>query len=202
MSDDIDDFIEKMKKFFNFNSDIVDMDFFLFPTDNPDMEMDPEEIKSKGFKVSYHYDSKMDKPEIKIEGDMDKKNIKDIMKNFNIDKIPQFNKLGFSSKNNELDASELSLEPTNHTHGLHVLEPFAERNDFDNFSEIVLEMPGMNRDDIFLHLNKSGKKLTITAHNSERRYYKSIDLPFKSSNDHIDVDVNNGVVILKVMKQE
>ncbi len=201
MSDDVDDFIEKMKKFFNFNSDIVDMDFFLFPTDNPEEEFDPETIKSKGFKVSYHFDSKMDKPEIKIEGNVDDKKIIDILKNFDFNKIPEMNKLAFSPKPSELDASEFTLEPAEHTHGLHVQEPYSERNDFDNFTEILLEVPGIEKEDIFLHFDKTGKTLTITAHNSDRRYFKNIELPFKSSLEKVSLEVNNGIAILKVMKQ-
>jgi HSP20 family molecular chaperone IbpA len=201
LSDDIDDFFEKMKKFFNFNADPVDLDFYLFPTDKPEMEFNPEEIKSKGFKVSYHYDSGMDKPEIKIDGDIDENKLKDYLKNFDFNKVPELHKLHSLPKKEEIDASDLTLEPTEHKHGLHVLEPNIETNDFDNFIEFILELPGIEKKDIFLHFNKSGEKLTITAHNSERRYFKSLDLPFKSSLEDVSFEVNNGIAVLKVMKQ-
>ena len=201
MSDDIDDFIEKMKRFFNFNSDIVDMDFFLFPTGNPEVNFNPDETKSKAFKVSYHYDSSMDQPEIKIEGDIDDNKLNDYLKNLNLDKHPQFKKLGLTPQTGTLDASELSLEPFKKETVINELDPYTEINDFENFSEILLELSGIEEKDISLNINEDGDRLTIIADDSIRRYYKSIELPFKTSLDDIHLDFNNGIAIVKVMRQ-
>ncbi len=193
-----------MKKFFNFNSDMFDMDFFILPTDQPEKDFDPEKVKKEGFKVSYHFDSSMDKPEIKLDGDLSEAKLAEYLKNIDFDKIPHEMRHIHNAlpKKEELDASDLYLEPKeeDHEHDLHVLEPYSEINDFDNFVEILLEVPGVDQEEIYVYFSENGEKITFTAHSANRRYFKSLDLPFESSSDHVSIEINNGIAFIKVMK--
>jgi len=194
-----------MKKMFNFNSDLMDIDFFLFPTDDPEAEFDPEKIKKNGVKISYHYERDMDKPEVKIEGDIDNEKLQEYFKMMNINdfkNVKKFKNFKFEPKKPELDAESLTLEPSSHTHGLKVLEPYTEVNDFDDFTEIILEVPGIeNEEEIYFDFDNHGKRLAITAHSPARRYHKVIDLPFPSSKEDISLKLNNGIADLKVVRQ-
>ena len=71
MAHDFDDMVDKIRKFFNFNSDTFDVDFLVFPEATEDLNLKFGDEDVEGFKVSYHFETGMEKPEIKIEGDFD-----------------------------------------------------------------------------------------------------------------------------------
>ena len=48
MSDDYDDILDEIRKFFKFDSNMFDADFFIFPESEIDLDFDKK--KSKGFK--------------------------------------------------------------------------------------------------------------------------------------------------------
>ena len=87
--DDYDDIIDQLKKFFNFDSKLFDMDFFIFP--EMSKQLDPKRKRSKGYKISYHFETGMDEPEIKIEGDIDEKELNQYLKGYDFGKDPRFN---------------------------------------------------------------------------------------------------------------
>ena len=68
--DDYNDFIERIKEYLKNAKGIVDFDIFFMDEPNTDGKLRPD---SKGFKVSYHFEPGMDKPEVKIEGDFNPK---------------------------------------------------------------------------------------------------------------------------------
>lgn len=206
MSDDIDDYddiFDELRKLIKFDSSLFDMEFFLFPESGFKKDLkDLNDLDQKGYKVSYHFEKGMDKPDIKIEGDIDENKLRDYLKKFNIDELPHMNKSMKSNKtsNTVYDANDLSLEPCDRNDPSCVVEPYTEINDFEDSSEIIIEIPGINQDEILVNFHDEGRKLTVSAQNEKRNYVKQIQLPFKSSMDHYTIEVNNGIAILKVKR--
>lgn len=200
VSDDYDDIIDEISKLFKLTSDLMNVDFIIFS--ESDKDLDPNKKNTKGIKISYHYESGMNEPDIKIEGDMDEKEIREYLTKYNIRKHPIFKNLTSSSSIREIDANELSLETCKHNDEPCVFEPYTEINDFDDFSEIFLEVPGIEKEDIILSFTENGRKLSFSARGKNRNYLKNIYLPFKSSIDDYTLEVNNGIATLKVMRKK
>jgi HSP20 family molecular chaperone IbpA len=196
VSEDVDDIFEKIRKYFKMNSDLFDMDFFVFPESN----FDDDNNEKKGFKISYHYDSKMDQPEIKIEEDIDEEKLKKYFENHNIEPDSRFEKIFPPKNNNEIDAIELSLEPCNNKDSSCIIEPFNEINDADEYFEIVLEVPGIEQEDIVISLNDKDKNILFSTRNKKRNYQKLIEVPFKPTLKEYSLEVNNGLASLRFKK--
>lgn len=200
MRDEFDDFIDEIKKHFNLNTDIFDKDFLFLPESDFNLEKKLDNKKVKGFKISYHFETGMDKPEIKIEGNIDNKKIREFLKNTDLTKYPKLKDMFNLKSNKEIDASKLSLDYNEEDKDVYFLEPCTEIYDNKDFTEIVLEIPGMDKDDVNISFSDDGTKLTFNAENKNRKYIKSLQLPFKSSNEYYELEVNNGIAILKVSK--
>ncbi len=199
MSDDIDDeFFDKIKKLFKINADVFDLDFFMFPESNndkdPNLNFDVEDVK--GFEVSYHYETGMDKPEIKIRGNIDKEKIQDFFKKYKFNFNPNNMQLRNPNKTGAINANELSLELFKESNDSQVVNPRVEINDRDDYSEIVIEVPGIEKKDVIVSFSGDRDKLTFSAENNGRKYFTSVYLPFKSSIDNYGLEVNNGIAIL------
>ncbi len=200
MSDDIDDFMKKVRRFFNIDTDKFDMDVFVLPEPlkEPHEYSDPK----KAFKVSYHYEKGMDKPEIKIDSNFDEKKLHEYLKNHNyIDKIK--GKLPLDPNIEKgINAEDLTLEDYIYDLPPEIQEPYIEINDFDDFTEIIMEIPGINREDISIHYNEEGNLMTFCAQNEDKNFFKDIPLPFRCSKDNTSIEINNGIIILKVWRSE
>ena len=200
VSDDYDDIIDEIRKFFKFNSNMFDADFFLFPESDPDLDFNNK--NTKGFKVSYHYESGMDKPEIKIEGDIDEKKLQEYLKNHNFEEDSGFKKIASPKSNGIIDASELSLDPNTHKDKSNMIEPYVEIIHFDEFLEVIIEVPGIIEDDIILNFDENERKLTFTAQNKNRNYLKYLYLPLDTSMEEHSLEVNNGIAILRFRRKQ
>lgn len=208
VDDDVEDFFEKIRKMFKLNSDMFDLDMFFLPEtmredlDNP--EAGKEENSPKGFKVSYHFDSKEDKPDIKIEGNLNKERIKEYFNKRGLTKNKELSDfLGLNKQVNDgpLDAEILSMDPNEHKSvRSDIIEPFTEVNDCETFSEIVLDVPGITRNDVILSMSEDGQSLVFSAKGDIKDYSKNIMLPFKSTMDDYKLEVNNGIAILRLLK--
>ena len=196
MSEDIDDLFDKIKEYFKLNSNLFDMDFFIFPESDSNVE----NVDKKGFKISYHYDSKLDKPEISIEGDFDEKKLREYFKDHKIKPDKKFDKIFNSQQNSEIDAIELSLEPCEGEKKTCIIEPSTEVNDSEKFHEIILEAPGIEERDILLSFDDKKKNILLSTKNKIRNYQKYITVPFKPSLKEYSLEVNNGIVILRFKK--
>ncbi|MFX0165488.1 MAG: Hsp20/alpha crystallin family protein [Promethearchaeota archaeon] len=201
MRDDFEDFINKIRKYFKLNSDMFDVDFLFIPESEINLGKRPNDERVKGFKISYHFESGMDKPEIKIEGNLEDKNIHEYLKNVDLSKDPKLQDLYNSQSKKEIDASKLSLETTQLKEGdfeTHIIEPYTEICDNEGLSEILIEIPGMAKDNVKIEFEDRGRKLVFTAENGKRSFMKSIPLPFKSSLMECEMEVNNGIAVIKV----
>ena len=197
-NDEYDDIIDRFRKFFKIDSDLFDVDFFFLPEQMKNLEFNSKNPNVKGFKVSYHFEKGMDKPEIRIEGDIDQEKLKEYLKGLNIEEAPHIKYVNKPNKPKLIDAKTLSIEPCEVGKSC-VVEPFSEVNDFGDYVEIILEVPGVESGHVILSLNENGRILKISAKNPLRSYEKEVRLPFKTSLDGHVLDVNNGIasIILK-----
>jgi len=209
MNDDYDDYkdfyediIEKFKKYFKIDPDLSDVDFLFIPEPIKDFDIDSQDPNIKGFKVSYHFESGMDKPEIRIEGDIDEKKMHEYLKEIKMQQNPRF-KLMRKDQNlgKEVDASMFSLEPCHDEEENCSFEPYSEILYFEDGVEIILEVPGVEKGHLILSLSNDGRKLKINAKNQIRNFEKEIKLPFKSSLDGHILNINNGIASIIIKKK-
>ena len=201
MSDEFDDFFDRIRKYFKLDSDMFDVDFLFLPDKSKNLARNPYDEKIKGFKVSYHFESGMEKPEIKIEGNLDDKKVREMLKNVDLAKAPHLSNIYKSTSSNVIDASKLSLvySPQNKARGNFLtVEPYSEICDAEASTEILIEIPGMNIENVEIIFRDGGKRLIFIAENKTRRYEKTIPLSFKSSERDYEIEVNNGIAIIKV----
>ena len=202
MPDEFDDIFDEIKKLFKLDSEIFDVDFLFIPESEKDLELKPQNKKIKGFKISYHFESGMEKPEIRIEGNIDDNKIRDYLKNVDLSKHPTLEKLINSKAITEIDASQLSLEFSEQNNNLSILEPFTEINNYKDYTEIVLDIPGMSEENVIIDIGEEGTSLLFNAENKVRRYTKNVNLPFKSSANDYEVEVKNGIAVIKVKRSD
>jgi HSP20 family molecular chaperone IbpA len=198
--DDFDDIIDRIKKHFKIDSDTFDVDFLFIPESEKGLDLNPKRNNMKGFKISYHFERGMEKPDIKIKGNIDKRQIRDYLKNIDVSKYPSLKKLFDFNSKQEIDVKNLSLDFNEHNIHLPVLEPNTEINDYSNYSEIVLDIPGMSRHDIKVDINDRGTELLFTAENKNRKYSKVITLPFKCTLENCEIEVKNGLAIIDIKR--
>jgi len=200
--DDYKEFLERIKKYLNIDSDIFDVDFFFLPEPNFDPNMNPKDENAKGFKVTYHFESGMNKPEIKIEGNFDEKKLQDYFKRLNITNYPQLNRLGQSGERQVIKVGNLSLEPYSEQEDSLTKEPYYEINLHEDFADIIIEAPGIEKGHIILSLNEDGRKLKISIEINFVNIEKEINLPFESTmEDHV-LEVNNGIISIIMRKKK
>ncbi|MFX1494113.1 MAG: Hsp20/alpha crystallin family protein [Promethearchaeota archaeon] len=198
--DDIDDFFERIKENFGLNWDKFDVDFLFLPGPSLDQTKSPKNKKGKGFKVTYHFEPGMDKPEIRIEGDFDQSKLQDYLKKLNLSKYSNFQQLPKTTKVKEINAIELQIEPTKNYDKIKIIEPYSELNEYEDFIEIILEVPGVEKGHFLLSLTEDGRNLKISAESQIRKFVKMIKLPFKCTMDDYSLDINNGIAILNLNK--
>ncbi|MFX1418596.1 MAG: hypothetical protein ACFE9N_06720 [Promethearchaeota archaeon] len=202
MPDEFDDFIDEIKKRFNLNSDMFDVDFLFIPESDSNPELNPFNRKIKSFKISYHFESGMEKPEIKIEGNIDDHKIREYLANVDLSKYPTLKKMFKTESIEEIDANKLSLDFSEQESNLSILEPHTEINDYKDYSEIILDIPGMSEEDIKIDISEGGTQLIFNAENKGRRYNKNIYLPFKTTTKSYELEVKNGLGIIIVKKPD
>ena len=202
MPDDYDEIIDIFKKMFNLESDNFEVDFLFIP--ESDIKLDPKRKESniKGFKISYHFETGMEKPEIKIEGKIDENKIRKHLKDIDLNAHPNLKKLIQSKIIEVFDADKLSLDNNQQKNDLDILTPYTEIIDKEDSSEFIFEIPGMEKDNVSIDFTEEGRKLIFSAEKRSRKYNKKISLPFKSSKTDYELEVNNGLAVLKVHKTE
>jgi HSP20 family molecular chaperone IbpA len=198
--DDYNEFLKRFKKFLNIDSDIFDVDFLFLPEPNfdPNNNLNDEDVK--GFKVTYHFESGMDKPEIRIEGNFDENKLKDYFKRLNITNFPQFKKLGQSGKKQAIDIGTLSLQPNIERKKSMVKEFYHEINVHEDFIDILIEAPGVEKGHIILSLSEDARTLKVSIEINYENTEKVIQLPFEATMKNHLLEVNNGIVSIIMRK--
>jgi len=199
--DEYDDFLERIKKYLNLDQGAFDVDFLFLPESNFDLNANRNDDKYKGFKVTYHFESGMDKPEIKVEGNIDKKKLQEYLKTFDLSKHPQIKRLNPSSKRQAIDVGTLSLQPNSEKEDSLTKDSYFEIIFHEDSAEIIIEAPGIEKGHILLSLSEDGRTLRVSIEINFINIKREIVLPFESTMDDHILEVNNGIVTVIMQKK-
>lgn len=197
--DEYDDFFEQIKKYLGINLDMFDVDFLFLP----EPTSDPKSRKAKGFKVTYHFEAGMNKPEVRIEGDFDENKLQEYLKRINFSNYPDYRGFKGSSKQmkkKEIDVKELSFDSNRSDDNPKFIEPFSELIECNDHYRIIIEAPGVEKGHFLLSLSEDGKNLNINAESQFRKFLKNIKLPLKCTLDNYKIEMKNGIITLKINK--
>jgi HSP20 family protein len=79
-------------------------------------------------------------------------------------------------------------------------EPLVDVNSNDNEVKVVLEIPGVKKEDI--KINAHDGAVEVTASNPQRKYHKTIDLPQDANTETAKSTYHNGVLEITFGKKE
>ncbi|MBY9009686.1 MAG: hypothetical protein KGD74_07475 [Candidatus Lokiarchaeota archaeon] len=199
--DDYTDFIERIKKHLNLDQGAFDVDFLFLPESKFDSRAIRNDDKFKGFKVTYHFESGMDKPEIKVEGNFDEKKLQEYFKKFNLSKHPQLNGSKPSRNRQAIDVGTLSLQPNHEKEDSLTSEPYFEISFHEDSAEIIIEAPGIEKGHILLSLGEDRITLRVSIEINFINIEREIVLPFESTMDDHILEVNNGIITIIMHKK-
>jgi len=193
MSDDIfdEDYKRFMKRFLNLFEDFTD--FSEFPMKDFDKDFKFKDNDTKSYSISYHYQTGMDKPEIRVQGDINDEALSKFLKG-----IPKF--ITEQPTIKKLSLTPEGAEVTSQSEG--AIEPYTEITDLEDFTEICLELPGVEKEDIKLHFDEKGEELTLVAQRNGRKFYKEIKLPAFLDTENYDLELKNGIGNLRIKRKK
>ena len=201
MSDDIfdEDYKKFMKRFRNIFEDFSDFydknlgftDFSEFPMIDFDKDFKFKDNDTKSYSISYHYQTGMDKPEIRVQGDINDEALSKFLKG-----IPKF--ITEQPTIKKLSLTPEGAEVTSQSEG--AIEPYTEITDSEDYTEICLELPGVEKEDIKLHFDL--EELTLVAQRNGRKFYKEIKLPAFLDKENYDLELKNGIASLKIKRNK
>ena len=205
MSDEFDDdyneFLERIKKYLNLDQGTFDVDFLFLPEPNFGPKPNRNDDKIKGFKVTYHYESGMEKPEIKVEGNFDEKKLQEYFKTFDPSKHPQIKRLNPLRDRHAIDVSTLSLQPNFEREDSITKDQYFEKIFHKDSAEIIIETPGIEKGHILLSLSEDGRTLKVSIEINFINNEREVLLPFESTMDEHILEVNNGIVTIIMRKK-
>jgi HSP20 family protein len=79
-------------------------------------------------------------------------------------------------------------------------EPLVDVNTNDKEVKVVLELPGVKKEDI--KISAYGEAVEVTANNTQRKYHKTIDLPKEANTDTAKSTYHNGILEITFSKRE
>jgi HSP20 family molecular chaperone IbpA len=199
--DDYNEFLERIKKYLNLNQGAFDVDFLFLPEPNYNPKANRNKDKFKAFKVTYHFESGMDKPEIRVEGNFDEKKLQEYFKKFNISNNSQFKRLRPSRERQAVDVGTLSLQPNYEDEEILTQEPYFEKIFHENSAEIIIEAPGIEKGHILLSLSEDGRTLRVSIEINFNNIKREVVLPFESTMDDHILEVNNGIITILMLKK-
>lgn len=78
-------------------------------------------------------------------------------------------------------------------------EPLADINTTDNEVRIILELPGVKKEDIKINANEN--VVEIITNDSIRKYYKTLELPSDADINSAKSTYNNGILEVTIVKK-
>ncbi len=191
-------FMKRFRDLFEGFSDFFDKDFGFsefseFPMINFDKDINFKNNNTKSYSISYHYQTGMNKPEIRVNGDVDDEMLSKFLKGIPkfITERPTIKKISLVPESKE-EIRELKAS----------IEPYTEITDFEDQIEICLELPGVEKEDLKLNFDEKGEELTVEAKRDGRKFYKEIKLPIKLDIKDYTLELKNGIACLKFKRKK
>ncbi len=82
------------------------------------------------------------------------------------------------------------------------IDPLADVVEEDDKIKVVVDIPGVEKEDIKLYVSEDGRTLTIDARGKERRYHKEVRLPVAVDPNKAKATYRNGVLSIELEKVE
>ncbi len=82
------------------------------------------------------------------------------------------------------------------------IEPLTDVIEEDDKVKVVIDLPGVNKEDIKITVSEDGKKITVSARSEDRKYYKEIELPATVDPTKTRATYRNGVLTIELEKKE
>lgn len=82
------------------------------------------------------------------------------------------------------------------------VEPLTDVVEEADKIKVVLDMPGVEKDDIKLYVSEDGRTLTVEARRGDRKYHKVIELPAKVDPSKAKASYRNGVLSVELEKAD
>lgn len=79
-------------------------------------------------------------------------------------------------------------------------EPLVDVLETQDEVTVVAELPGVEKDKINIEVSEDKRKLIIKASDTNRKYYKEVDLPAEVEPDSAKANYKNGVLEVKLKK--
>lgn len=210
-----DEFYKRVRKMFDFDG-FMNFDNFdeLF---NRQIDMNDPNVEKKGYSVSYKFGTGMDKPEYKIEGDLTEEEVEQIKNNIeNLNFNFGFNLKPSSIRNdtNQLDFKEVSKRMENETtadediqpkytkkQNKPIEEPFHELYEEENETVIIVELPGIEKENINISIDPDNSKgLIVHAEGTYVDYEARINLNRNFKMENVKGKSKNGIFQITISK--
>lgn len=81
------------------------------------------------------------------------------------------------------------------------IEPLTDVIEEEDSVKVIMDMPGVDKDKISIRVSDDGRKLIISARNSDRKYYKEVDLPVEVDPNQSKATYRNGVLTVELKKK-
>ncbi len=81
------------------------------------------------------------------------------------------------------------------------VEPLTDVIEEEDKIKVVMDLPGVNKEDIRIRVSEDGKKVIVSA-TDDRKYYKEIDLPAIVDPSKSKATYRNGVLTIELEKKE
>ncbi|MEZ0319147.1 MAG: archaeal heat shock protein Hsp20 [Pyrobaculum sp.] len=82
------------------------------------------------------------------------------------------------------------------------IDPLTDIVEEDDKIKVVVDMPGVEKEDIKIYVSEDGRTLTIDARGKDRRYHKDIRLPAAVDPNKAKASYKNGVLSVELEKTE
>ncbi len=80
-------------------------------------------------------------------------------------------------------------------------EPLTDVFDEEDKVRVVMDMPGVDKDDIDIRVSEDGRVLTVEAHGGDRTYRKELRLPAEVDASRAKATYKNGVLTIELPKK-
>jgi len=81
------------------------------------------------------------------------------------------------------------------------IEPLYDVIEEEDKIKVVVDLPGVNKEDIKVKVSEDGRRLIISAKGEDRKYYKEIDLPAEVDPTKARATYRNGVLTVELEKK-
>ncbi|WP_069807179.1 archaeal heat shock protein Hsp20 [Vulcanisaeta thermophila] len=81
------------------------------------------------------------------------------------------------------------------------IEPLTDVIEEEDSIKVIMDMPGVEKDKISVRVSEDGRKVIISARDTDRRYYKEVELPAEVDPTQSKATYRNGVLTVELKKK-